>query len=165
MIVIRLSWSEVFFAAMAGVMRRIQGMKHKREQMYGGGPCPDMFWQIDIISCIGEFALAKHLDCVWSGAIGLLTVPDVGPGYEVRATEWSDGRLRLHPPDKDEKPYVLARVNENVVTLVGWVYARVGKRKEYWQNIQKNRPERFAFWVPNDMLHDMDELPVLERAA
>jgi hypothetical protein len=159
MIIVTLTWSEVLFAAQAASMRRVQGMKYNRAQCYGGGPSADSLWQIDSIACLGEMALAKHLDRFWSASIGDVTAADIGTFYQVRATEWASGRLMLHPPDKDHQPYVLARVRENIVTLVGWVYGREGKRQEYWTNPQANRPERFAYFVPNDALHDMADIP------
>jgi hypothetical protein len=157
---VRLSLPEVMFAAQAGTMRRVQGLKEDRLQRYGGGPSPDMVWQIDIVSCISEMALAKYLDRYWSGDIGNVMAPaDVGKFYQVRATEWANGKLRLHPDDKDHQPYVLARVLHQTVTFVGWLYAREGKKPQYWKAIQPSRPERVAYWVPGDELHDMAELP------
>jgi hypothetical protein len=157
---VRLAWSEVLFAAQAAAMRRVSGMKRNRAQLHGGGPSCDALWQIDAIACLGEMALAKHLDRFWSAAIDDVLSADVGTFYQVRATEWGNGRLMLHPKDHDHMPYVLARVRENVVTLVGWVYGHEGKQQDYWTNPQVNRPERFAFFVPNETLHDMHDLPV-----
>jgi hypothetical protein len=164
MIVVRLTWAEVLFASQAAAMRRVSAMKRKRKQYYGGGPSADVLWQIDNVACLGEMALAKHLDKFWSGSIDDVEAADVGTFYQVRATEYPTGRLRLHPEDKDHMPYVLAIVRDNVVTLVGWLYARDGKQQEYWTNPQRNRPERFAFFVPAEKLHDMASLPI-ETAA
>lgn len=164
MIIVTLTWSEVLFAAQAAAMRRVQGMKHSLAQCHGGGPRADALWQIDAISCLGEMALAKHLDRFWSATIGDVTSADVGTFYQVRATEWANGRLILHPEDKDDQPYVLARVRENIVTLVGWVYARDGKRQDYWSAPPTN-PDRLAFFVPNGALHDMTEIPQTQDEA
>jgi hypothetical protein len=65
----------------------------------------------------------------------------------------------LHPDDDDGEPFVLARVNDNKVLLVGWVYGHEGKQPHFWTAPSKLHPDWLAFFVPNDRLHDMRELP------
>lgn len=127
MIVVTLTYPEVWIGALAGVMRRIQNMKLGTKREYGqneGG------WQADIMSCLGEMALAKHLDRFWGGAIGNYRAADVGKNfYQVRGTEWQNGRLLLHPKDGDNVPHTLARVKDRTVTLVGWAWGHEGKTR------------------------------------
>jgi hypothetical protein len=156
MVVVTLTYPEICLGAHVGTMRRVQNMKLGTARKYGqkeGG------WQADIMSCLGELAAAKHLDMFWAGAIGNYDAADVGEFYEVRATEWPNGKLILHPDDPDDAPHILARVTDNKVTLVGWVYGHEGKRPEYWTTVA-GHPNRPAFFVPNDVLHDMAEIPL-----
>ena len=133
-------------------------MKFKTQRRFTDGK-HEPIWHTDAISCLGEMAVAKHLDHFWAGAIGDYNAADVSTFYQVRATDWPNGRLFVYPDDKDHMPYVLARVQDNIVTLVGWVYGREGKLKEYWQEVTAKRPGRFAFFVPDEALHDIGEIP------
>ena len=157
MIVITLTWSEICLASHVATMRRVQNMKLGTARRYGDDDF-DGVWQTDVISCMAEMGLAKHLDRFWSGAIGNYGAADVGLHHQVRSTEWAGGRLILHPDDSDAMPYVLARVRQNKVMLVGWVYGHEGKRQDWWSAPQAH-PNRVAFFVPNDELHDITELP------
>lgn len=156
MIVVTLTYPEVWIGALAGVMRRIQNMKLGTKREYGqneGG------WQADIMSCLGEMALAKHLDRFWGGAIGNYRAADVGKNfYQVRGTEWQNGRLLLHPKDGDNVPHTLARVKDRTVTLVGWAWGHEGKNEEYFKAVPQH-PDRPCYFVPNEILHDMADLP------
>lgn len=162
MVVVTLTYPEVCLGAHVGTMRRVQNMKLGTERRYGQ---KENGWQADVISCLGEMAAAKHLDRFWAGAIGDYDAADVGEIYEVRATEWPNGKLILHPDDPDDAPHILARVVEEKikgwvykVELVGWVYGHEGKLQEYWTTLPTH-PKRPAFFVPNEVLHDMEEIP------
>jgi hypothetical protein len=161
MIVVTLTWPEICVAAQVATMRRVQNMKLGSARRYGDDDF-DGVWQTDAISCLAEMAVAKHFDHFWCGAIGDYSAADAGPVFQVRSTEWASGRLILHPEDHDDAPYVLARVRQNKVTLVGWVYGYEGKQQEYWSAPQAH-PNRLAFFVPNDVLHDMVEIPRRQR--
>jgi len=152
-----LTWAELIMAASAGVLRRVQNAKHRTEQRFGSSRA-ESSWQNEIIGCIGEVGLAKYKNRFWMGAIGNYRAADTSRIYHVRATECPNGRLIIHKEDPDDAPFVLARVRENEVTLVGWLYGREGKRSEWWY-APPNHPNWQAFFVPNDELHDMDDLP------
>lgn len=165
MIVVTMCWSEVLIAAVVAAMRRIQNMKYKTKRRFSDGR-HEPIWHTDAISCLGEMAVAKYLDHFWSGAIGNWEAADVSTFYQVRATDWATGRLFLHRDDKDHMPYILARVDDNKVTLVGWVYGRDGKQQDYWVELSPVAfPGRFMFVVPNELLRSMDSIPRLREAA
>jgi hypothetical protein len=154
---VTLTFPEVCVAAHVAAMRRVQNMKFGTAHKWNNAD-RETWWQNEVISCISEMAVAKHLDHFWCGAIGNYKAADVGASYQVRATEWANGRLILHPEDKDDQPYILARVIDNKVTLPGWVYGHEGKQQHFW-SAPKQYPDRLAFFVPNEGLHGMDELP------
>lgn len=75
----------------------------------------------DVEGAMAELAVAKALNLPWDGKF--LPIPiwdewkhngnDVG-SLEIRSTTRSDGRLILHPSDKDWSPYLLV-TNENPI--------------------------------------------------
>lgn len=78
---------------------------------------------------------------------------DVLPRVQIRSAQKADGRLILHPRDKDDHAFVLCRnhmaKDEGVVEVCGWLWADEGKRDEWWPG--KN-PDRPCFMVPDDRL-------------
>jgi hypothetical protein len=154
-ILVHLDWSEVHLACTVGVLRQISALQKKREG--GHGRDRDRTFQDHIEGAAGEIAVAKHTGLFWSGTIGRIDADDVGP-YQVRATSHVNGRLVLHPEDNSEKLFISATgVAFPLVTLSGWAWASEGKKDEYWQDPKGNN--RYAYWVPNAILHPMSELP------
>jgi len=144
--VIQLSPSEILMAAQVGLMRQVQNLKRNVEEKYGAQPNTD--WQLNIEGALGEYALSKYLNLHWGGC-GDYSAPDVGV-VDCR-TSWRDtAALRLHPKDKDDRIYFLLTGVNGLYTVRGWLFARDGKKKEYWSDpTGKNRP---AYFVPQDRL-------------
>lgn len=116
----------------------------------------------DLQGALAELAVSRALDLPWDGK--WLPVPewdtwklegnDVGK-LEIRSTERFDGRLILHPSDKDYSPYVLVTSDAHpTYRLVGWVYGREGKEDKYWRD---NVP-RPCYMVPQSNLRTIDSL-------
>ncbi|HLG28179.1 MAG TPA: hypothetical protein VI423_10375 [Paenisporosarcina sp.] len=79
---------------------------------------------------------------------------DVGK-LEIRSTDRPDGRLILHPTDKDLSPYLLVLSTAHPeYQLVGWIYGEEGKDPKYWRD---NVP-RPCFMVPQEQLRSIDSL-------
>jgi hypothetical protein len=161
-VIVPLTWPEICICVQVGGMRQVQNMKTEAKSRYGADDLED--WNKHIVSCHGEMGAAKYLDRFWSGNVGNKQAADVGACYQVRATAYPQGRLLLHPNDHDHMPYILARVIRNQVILVGWVYGREGKQKEYWTTLPKH-PNRPAFFVPDDVLHDMTTVTEIETVT
>lgn len=151
---VELSWPELYLAASAGIMRRINGLRNHREEPYGARP--DAWWNNDINGCIAELALAKHLGIFWSGTVGRIDLPDVG-ALQVRSKTEVDHRLVILPTDKDEAVFVSVFVATPVCRLCGWMVAKEAKRPEY---LLPDPAARDRYFVPNDKLHPMAMLPV-----
>lgn len=151
-IVVQLDLSDMHLAAIIGVERTIDAQKSGRAGRYGKSDAPDFAG--DVNGCMGEVALAKHLDMFWSGTLGNILAADVGAHLQVRTTAYRDGHLLLHQPDNDDQPFVLAVIKLPKVMLVGWSFARDGKREEFW------RPgiDRPCFFVPQQQLRPIAEL-------
>ena len=150
-----MDWMEIFSAAMVGVMRQIKhrsrGDKHKWNAPLAGG------WDRDIESACAEKFAAKQLGLHWFDGTDGKT--DVGP-HQVRHTPLPDGRLMLHPEDKDDEAFILVIGRVPAFDLIGWCFGHEGKRQDYWED--PTHDDRAAFFVPRKVLHRMDEL---SRAA
>ena len=152
-VVFQLSGSELHLATMVGVQRALDAIRNGRKQRYGRDPGPA--FDENIFAAAGEMALAKHFIMFWNGAFGNFEAADVGWQYQVRATEYLNGHLLLHPDDKDDQPFVLAIAQLPVITLAGWVWGRDGKLDNYWA---EPRPHRPCYCVPQSALTDVDQL-------
>jgi len=154
--IVTLTWTEQFYAAQAGVMRRLSAANRKRSQPLGK-PKSMGDWDKDIESCGAEAAVAKALGLYWQAV-------DANPhqlngdvsGIEVRSTKRKDGRLILHTKDPDDRPFVLVRGEMPTYDVVGWIMGRDGKKMDY-TSFGDGRP---AFFVPAKDLLPMDELEV-----
>lgn len=152
MIPVELTWAELWLAINAGVLRRLNGVRYRREEPYGARPTAA--WNDDINGCIAELALAKYLGIFWSGTVGRLDLPDVGT-LQVRSKVEVQHRLVVLRSDDDDKPFVSVLVTVPVCHLCGWMFAKDAK-KDGWLLPDPPKPDRF--FVPNDALQPIHTL-------
>ncbi|MGY3130081.1 hypothetical protein ACVWZM_000763 [Bradyrhizobium sp. USDA 4501] len=152
MIPVELSWSEVWFAINAGVMRRLNAVRNGRKELYQVHAAAS--WNEDINGCIAELALAKYLGVFWSGTVGRIDLPDVGR-LEVRSKIETQHRLVVRKSDDDAKLCVSVLVGIPTCQLCGWMLAQDAKRSE-WLLADPGKPDRF--FVPNAELHPVETL-------
>lgn len=151
---VRLEPHEIERAAKIGVDRSVQNITEARLPRYGAGSSPA--WQLSIEGALAEAAVAKYLDVPWDGALGNYEAADVGP-LQVRATEHTDGALIVHPDDKDDAIFILARGSQGEYELAGWIWGESAKHKFFWEAPKNNgRP---AFFVTANYLLPMSDLP------
>lgn len=143
---IKLTYHEIMQAAHCGVMRQVENLKKNRQAAYGAGRHND--WQLALEGCLGEMAVARHLQCYWSGK-GEFRGFDVGT-VQVRTTRHEDGRLILHPKDNDDHQFWLVTGINGVYRIRGWIYGFDGKKEEFWEDPKKE--DRHAFFVPQHKL-------------
>lgn len=147
---------ELRAAAQAGIERRIVAIQRGRSPLYGVDD-RKAEWQIDIIGCIAEFALAKYLNVYWTSVVdeGLTALPgDVGK-YQVRSTSWKTGNLIIHNNDSDDAIFLLAVVGDRYVDFPGWIYAWEGKER----GTKKDNENGIHFWVNQELLNPIEKLP------
>jgi len=172
-VIITLSWSEIVVGANVGCMRQITNLRDRRRDRYELVEVEG--FAKHIMGCHGEIAVAKYRNVFWSGALGNLAAPDVGAKIQVRATTYPQGRLVVHKPIDDngregDDPadyFILARVLLPQVHLVGWLRGDEAQQSKYWKALP-TQPNRPAFFVDNDDVRSMSELPSLanvEHAA
>jgi hypothetical protein len=104
----------------------------------------------DVQSSAAELAVAKCLGRYWTPASeDPGAIPgDVGASVQVRWTARHDGGLLLHHGDNDEHPFVLVTGRIPRFMIAGWLWARDGKRAEFWRD-DLPRP---TFLVPQRVL-------------
>lgn len=145
-----LTWSEVKFGAHIGADRRVDNLANGARDRWGISN--DDRWDRDVEGACAEQAVAKYFGIYW---VGGNKTEDVGP-YQVRATHRADGRLTLHPPDRDDKVFILVTGYAPKFRLVGWIMARDGKQAKWWTDpTGKNHP---AWFVPQSALRPIWEL-------
>lgn len=150
---VTLTMPEVMLGAAVGTMRQVGNLKHGLRHRYGTDNADS--WTKHIEGACAEMALAKYLGLFWSGNVNDHEAADVA-GYQVRQTAYPNGRLMLHPDDKDGEIFVLATGTAPKFTLRGWLAAKDGKLTQYWCDpTGMNKP---AFFVPQNLLHGMTTL-------
>ena len=153
---VRLTWPEMQTAYVVASQRRIMNMRKNLAGKYGA-PEKEGSEELDIVSTRGEMAVAKGLNLYWSGSVGDYGAVDVGGKVEVRTRTKEWHALILHDEDKNDAPYVLVDASKPpVFRLVGWLYGREGKQKQFWSDpSRKNRP---AYFVDQQHLKPINEL-------
>jgi hypothetical protein len=145
--IVPLTTTELGIAQYVANARHEQNLRLGRLPRYGG----DNDFKPHLIGCYGELAVAKACNRFWSGSVGNLTAKDVGGEIQVRASTHPRPSLILHPADADNDKFVLVRVDETAVELLGWILGRKGKIANFWRTDTK-RP---AFFVPVNSLHPL----------
>ena len=109
-----------------------------------------------ILGAVGEYAVAKYLGKFYDGNVGNLEAVDVAGEYEVKTTSVRTGHLVLKPEARNDKPFILAIVEDMTVRLPGWMLGSDIKQDKYKRADQY---DRVLYWVPQSDLHHMSTLP------
>ena len=98
---VKLTKSEMFFAAMIGVMRNIEALEHDRKDKHGhDGPG----WNIQVEGACGEMASAKAQGLYWDGSVNTFKDGDDICGCQVRTRSKSHYELIIR---KDDNPQAI----------------------------------------------------------
>jgi hypothetical protein len=151
-VVVKLDGSEYLHAMIAGCMRASQNRKLNRRHAHGASAGDSE--QCHITGAVGEACVAKMLKSYWLG-VGKFRGPDVS-NIQVRTRSKPHHSLILHREDSDSDVFVSVYAAEGVGEVRGWIYGRDGKREEFWSDPASGRP---AFFVPNEALRPIEELP------
>ena len=142
---------EMKMAGFVAVQREADTLFDKKQPRWGQ---TENIWQAMVEGTLAEYAVAKALDICWDGGVGTFTLPDAGP-FQVRHTERANGKMLLHPSDKDDEICVLVVGNYGTYTLHGWAVIGDVKLPEYWWDPKGGRP---CYFVPREALRPMEEL-------
>lgn len=147
---VTLSATEMEIAALVACKRNIQNLILGRKDAHGASR--ENCWQLNIDGALGEMAVAQWRDKYWTGNLGNLKAADVG-SLEVRTSLRDDARLILHKDSPDNRCFILVTGVGPVFMLRGWIWAREGKRSEFW--CDPTSQGRAAFFVPQSVLRPM----------
>lgn len=156
---IDLTDEEMNRAIYVGVCRQRNNMKNKRRQAHGAegdAVAMEHRWDYHIEGAGAELAVALWLRVPWDGNLENFDADDAGP-HQVRQTWRQYGHLILHKRDKDHKAFILVTGLMPRFAIRGWLLASDGKLPKYRDD--KGHNGRPCFWVPQDVLHHMKDLP------
>ena len=145
---IELSGAEIQMAAFVGCQRVIEKIKAK-ESYSVSGERPEKFWERYIPGSIAEAALAKYLNVYWHK--GEKSAPDVHD-VDCRCTTYANGHLEIHKNDPDDRKFYLLTGFNGKYIVRGWIYAKDGKKDEYWRVMGEGREPQY--WIPQDKLNN-----------
>jgi hypothetical protein len=155
---VALTMSEMQIAATVGMMRQIENLAKGRRDAYGAEK--EDGWQYHIEGAGGELAFAKWSGRYWNGALGNLKADDVGD-TQVRTAMAHHKRLIIHPPDANDRRFVLVTGVMPRFLIRGWIWGGDGKQERFWCDPKGARP---AYFVPTDFLYPMPDRSKLVRA-
>ena len=144
--IINLTSYELMTASHVGIMRQVQSLKKRSNDMYGADK--NNGWQLHIEGALGECAVAKAIDLYWSGSVGNFSGGDVGK-IEVRTRSKHNYDLILHNSDSDSAWFVLVTGVNGKYVVGGCILGRDGKLDKFWSDPAGNRP---AYFVPQSAL-------------
>ena len=143
---VQLTNFEILDAAAVGVQRQIQNIHQGARERYGAGNSQN--WQIALEGALGEKALAKYLGIYWAGKGGVGN-PDVGE-HDVRTTAHPEGRLIVHPEDKDNRFIWLLTGVYGEYMVRGGILAKDAKHKRWWSD--PTGKGRHAYFIHQERL-------------
>lgn len=152
---VRLTWPEVLVAATVGVMRQIEALRQGRLDQHGADP--ENGWTFHIEGACGELAAARAANRYWPATVNTFkNGSDLLGGVDVRTRSRSDYELLVRQEDADHRPYVHVVGACPAYKVRGWLFGKDAKQPQ-WLQSHGGRPP--AFFVPNEALRDMADLP------
>ena len=130
MVEVKLSPTEIYAGAQAGVLRQVQNLTSDGSKPTRGLENNASDWQLHIEGVLAEQAVAKHLNVYFSGK-GQRGDKDVGD-YEVRTTDRANGRLLIRQTDSDDSFYLLCTGLNGTYQIHGGIHGRDAKQDKYW---------------------------------
>jgi hypothetical protein len=155
-VIVYLTAEDYMVATTKGAVRQLMAIKKKRVGSDHGLSSKRKMGQRlmdSIIGAMGEIAASRALNKPITSEFEDLKAVDIGGRYEARATEYLDGCLLVHKSSLDDAIYVLVVLRDLKADVCGWVYAREGKKEEYWREGDPG-----CYYVPQSVLHDLNEL-------
>ncbi len=161
-----LTWSEVMFAAQVGIARTVSAIQKERQLEPGRA---DLGFERDVVGAIGEYAVARMLDCCWRPLIGELdTATGDLAGVQIKTTTRATGCLIVRPHDPPGFTYVLVIIGgRNAgglhVDVVGAISGADAKVAAYWRERDPAAGvHAAAHFVPKSELRPLYEVRELE---
>lgn len=130
---------------------RVLGRRHRWHRRAGAHSV-----EVEQLAVGAEIAAARAVGITgeeWIGWRYSRPEGDIAPMHQVRHTEYPSGRLLLHPEDADAHVfYLVVGATFDELVVVGRLRAVLGKRREYWTELEPGRP---CFAVPQRVLREV----------
>lgn len=114
-------------------------------------------WEADVEGACAEMAAYKAVGRYWLPRTDLTKAKggDGGP-WDVRrrSKQHYDHLIRVN--DAEDRAHIMVAGCCPRFRVVGWIWGHEARRDEWWHN-HGNR--EFAWWPPQEELHDLSELP------
>lgn len=114
---------------------------------------PELRTRHNVIGAQSEYAVAKFFGVHWSHSIGEISNCDLGKDVQIRSTEHPRGRLMIRDRDTDWHRFIFVLKKEDEFDIRGWIEAREGKKKEYYESPTGKWCDYF---IPHDKLRPMN---------
>ena len=150
-VVVELTHQEMILAGMVGVQRQAENAVVSRFNKANAPP--QMAWRNHVCGALGEMAVAKWLGDYWSGAVGDLSVADVGK-HQVRWAGRQPPELVVRPGDSPEDNYILVTGPGPPVQLVGWIEGELAFQKNA-EPRGGRPPAHFVPWNETRLMRDL----------
>lgn len=154
---ITLSHYEVASAVLVGIKRRFESVKRGNVDRNGMEFKNDAEqWGANVSGALGELVFSKFLGIHWNPTINAPKgEPDILPDWQIKclSKHWYD--LTVRPDAVDDHKYVLITGVAPEYRVVGWIYAKDAKRKEWLED--KGGRGAPAYWVPQANLNKFSE--------
>lgn len=158
MVIVYLTDDEIELAGQAALRRAANAVKREAKNAYGAPDDGQGGVTEHYPGCLGEIAVAKHLNRYWNDPFGGIPGgPDVAFKYQVRAMQQDHHCLILHDKDKDKAIFFLARIALPRVQILGWLRAGDGKKATGGKTNPTGKPDRAAYFVRQHHLRAMEE--------
>lgn len=149
-----------------GIRARFRGYKNVNNTWTDERFARVPFWEKTIESSFAELAAAKALGTYYAGTLGTFKdKPDIAPDIEVRLrTPYAKHHdLIVRKTDNPKQKVVLVTGELPNYIVVGWIGVEEAWQHEDWY--EERGGMGAVYWVPEDALHDLDELIVSRPAV
>jgi hypothetical protein len=140
--------AQIEFAATRGLQRELVAIERDLKDRFD----PYWAWDVHIEGALAEYAVALFYGVPWTGTVGQLDTPDVGP-LQVRWVRRDSGYLPIRKANaKDHEWYVMVQGKLGLYRIVGVILCREGKRlgaqrADHWavgQHLLSEPPRRLS---------------------
>jgi len=119
----------------------------------GGGDCHGLF--LSQVGSCGEYAFCLIHGMPWPASVNSFDgAPDAPPDWEIRTTEYSEGKLILRKRDNPTRRFALMTCDfpRGIFTYRGWMHGVDMKQKPWFVPGSKEQKKEPCYMVPQGYL-------------
>ncbi len=150
---VTLSGHELMQASVIGAMRHVSAITRNLPDKHG---LDSSGWSEHIEGACGELAVAKAINCFFSGTVNTFkSGGDLGSNLQVRTRSKHEYELIVRDGDRDDDVFILVTGKSPNFVVRGWIRGVDAKREE-WKKAHGGRV--MAFFVPHSELQPVAQL-------